>query len=307
VGVQNTRKGIGKIPSVGRVVQARSIQKELEKLKPKIILTENVSTDLLAGSMYKRRHPEVKLIGIVADPKVYELKNAPLFDKLLTYRALDRADLLMTVSNWMRDLMPHVFKYKTHIFYPEIANLRKHLAKKSEFSKNFVFVGRLDDYKGVDILYETFVRQRVLWRDSILYVAGDGKYKSMFRGGNLKNIKYLGKTRDSLFMADLGAFYLAPARCEPSGVAVSEAMAQGLVPIVSEGVGYKELVAKVDSRLVVDNIDDAISIINKLFNNKREWQRLSNKCKDVAKTLTRANSVRMFRDALDAIDIVYKW
>lgn len=302
-GLQNTRTGLATIPSVGRLLQARSIQSKLEKLKPKIIVTENVSTDLLAGAMYKQKHPEVKLIGIVADPKIYELRGAPLFDKALTYRALDGADLLMVGSDFMRNLMPHMFKHKTHKFYPPIFELKKHLAKQAAFGKNFVFVGRLDDYKGVDILYNTFLRQKDSWNQTTLYVAGDGKYKSMFQNKYLSHVRYLGKTNNSLFMSEVASFYLAPARCEPSGVAVVEAMAQGLVPIVSEGVGYKELVEQVDPRLVVEDIDEAIDIIDKLFVNKKEWLRLSAKCKEVATQLTKENSIRMFKEALKTIAI----
>ena len=300
-GVSNRREGLTKLPSIGRLMQASSLQEELEKLAPKIIITENLSTDLLAGAIYKNKHPKTKLIGIIADPKIYELKHAPLYDAIMTHWSLDKADLLMLGSDMMIDLVPHVFRDKTAKFFPPVFNLKKHLAVKAKFNKNLVFVGRLDEYKGVDLLYNFFVRQKHEWPNSVLYVAGKGKFESMFLNSVCPVLRYLGRTSDSLFMGDVAAFYLALARCEPSGVAIVEAMAQGVVPIVSKGVGYKELVCQVDPRLVVEDIKGAERIINHLFGNKREWEKLSKRCKVVAAGITEKNCVDMFKAALSKV------
>lgn len=299
--VKNNRKGLTKTPSVGRLLQARRVQSALKKLSPTIILTENVSTDLLAGALYKKKYKKTKLISIVADPKMYEFSNAPIWDKKLTLFSLRSADILLVGSEMMMQLLPEEVQHKARSWHPPIMDIKKHLALNAKFNKNFVFVGRLDDYKGLDILYSIFTQQQEIWPHTTLFIAGDGHYKSILADGYLKNIKYLGKTNDSLFMSKEAAFYLAPARCEPSGVAIAEAMAQGIVPIVSRGVGYKELVKKVDPKLVVNTPKEAIDIINRLFLDKHEWKRLSVKCKKTASQLTEENSIRMFEDAIKTV------
>ena len=56
--------------------------------------------------------------------------------------------------------------------------------------------------------------------------------------------------------------YIHPARLEAFGASVVEAMATGLIPIVTEMTGAKDLVKQVDPSLIVPVNVDAISEIN---------------------------------------------
>jgi glycosyltransferase involved in cell wall biosynthesis len=105
-------------------------------------------------------------------------------------------------------------------------------------------------------------------------------------------------------MSDVASVYVTAARFEPSGTAVIEAMAQGLVPIVTEGVGYKNFVKNVDPRLVVTREEDAIDIANKLITNKNLWAKLSLKCKDEVRQLSYKNSVKTFKSNLKDSNII---
>jgi len=304
VGVQTDRSGIAKTPFVGRLMATSFVYGQIKKYHPKIILTESVSTDLLAGAYYKSKNPTVKLIGLVTDPKVKEMKGAPLFDNAVTMWALDKADLLFVGSQMMFDMMPAIFKYKTKIFHPGIENINKYLKKSAVHGPDFVFIGRLDDYKGTDLLPTLFNRFKHISPRSKLYVAGDGPNVNLFKDKIIDGLYYIGKTPDSLFMSEIASIYISAARFEPSGVAIIEAMAQGIVPIVTEGVGYKEFVRPIDSRLVVTREQDATIIAEKLIRDKKFWTKLSLKCKDQVRHLTYKNSVKEFKSILKENNII---
>ena len=296
--VKTNRTGINKIPFIGRIGAALDAQKHIT-CGAEIILTESISTDLLAGAIFKNKNPKTKLIALLTDPKLYELKTAPALDKMLTLWSLDRADMLLVGSQMMLDLVPHEYKHKTHIFHPGIKDIKDHLKCKAKHGKNFVFIGRLDDYKGTDRIPHLIKAFRETFPHSMIYVAGDGPNKSLIQDKMLDGIKYLGKTNDSLFMHDVASIYVSPARFEPSGLAIVEAMAQGLVPIVTEGVGYKEFVRDVDDRLIVHGEIEAQIIATKLMKDKKFWAELSNKCKHVVKNLSYENSVKEFKSILN--------
>lgn len=304
IDIQSDRTGLAKTPFAGRLIATSSIYNKIKKNNPKIILTESVSTDLLAGAYYKSKNPKVKLIGLVTDPKVKEMKGAPLFDSAITMWALDRADLLFVGSQMMFDMMPAIFKYKTKIFHPGIQDIELHLKKKAQHGKDFVFIGRLDDHKGTDLLPYLFKGFRNVSHESKLFVAGDGPNVNLFKDKITEHIYYLGKTKNSLFMTEVASMYISPARFEPSGLAVAEAMAQGLVPIITEGVGYKEFVRNVDRRLVVTREEDAVDIAIKLIEDKSLWKRLSIKCKDQVKHLSYKNSIKEFKSILKENNII---
>jgi glycosyltransferase involved in cell wall biosynthesis len=78
--------------------------------------------------------------------------------------------------------------------------------------------------------------------------------------------------------------YLHPARFESFGLSVVEAMAAGLIPIVTEMTGSKDLVKKVDSSLIVPVDVNAISakIVEVLSMDIKEKEALSRRAKQVA-------------------------
>jgi len=304
VGIQSNRTGIAKTPFVGRLLSASILYDKIKKENPSIILTESVSTDLLAGAYYKSKNPNVKLIGLVTDPKIKEMKGAPLVDNLVTTWALDKADLLFVGSQMMYDMMPGAYKYKTKIFHPGIEHIELYLKNNAEHGKNFVFVGRLDDHKGTDLLPQLFSRFKYVSPHSKLFIAGTGPNLELFKNKITNGIYYVGKTKDSLFMPTIASIYISAARFEPSGMAVVEAMAQGLVPIITEHVGYKEFVRNVDPRLIVTREEDAIDIAKKLINNKALWTKLSLKCKEQVRHLSYKNSIKEFKTNLKENNII---
>jgi len=148
-------------------------------------------------------------------------------------------------------------------------------------SKKICFMGSHSYAKGVDLLPEIMVKVRKKVRDAELYVIGG----EMIRGS--EGIRVLGYVphgkRLSLLLSECST-YLHPARFEAFGLSVVEAMAAGLIPIVTEMTGAKDLVKRVDPSLVVPVDLDAISmkIIEVLSMDITEKEVLSRKAKRVA-------------------------
>jgi len=286
------------VPLFGRLLNAIRINKKLSGKHFDLILTESVSRDLLAGAYYKHFFPRTKLVALVTDPKILELKTAQWIDQYLTHWALEKADLLLVGSEMMRELIPAPYRHKTRLFYPGIKDIKKHLNLSASHGKNLVFAGLLNDYKGTDLLNKTILNIRNETPDASLYVAGDGPNVKLFKNRVAKGVFYIGKTENSLFMREVASFYVSRARFEPSGCAVIEAMAQGLVPIVSEGVGYKDIVREVSPKLVVHSDSEIVEIVHSLSQNKKAWENLSLKSKKVAKKYSYNYMVDNFKETL---------
>lgn len=297
-------KSFGQIPFFGRILNTMYINLQIDHKKYDVVLTESISRDLLAGAYYKHMHPKTKLVALLTDPKLFELKTSLFLDKILTYWALDKADVLFVGSQLMYDLVPDIYKHKTKFFYPGIQDIDEYLNKSAKFCGDFVFVGRLDNYKGTDKLPSIFEKIREGAPSARLYIAGDGPNKKLFQDQTEKGIYYLGKTKNSLFMSHVASIYISAAQYEPSGVAVIEAMAQGIVPIVSSGVGYKDIVKNVSPNLICDTEEKMIAIAQMLSTDNKLWSALSEKCKKEAAKYSYYNMISGFKSELLKSNIV---
>ena len=112
----------------------------------------------------------------------------------------------------------------------------------SEKGVIFIFVGRLEEFKGISFLLKAFMglQQTCVSRPKLL-VVGDGSCKKAVEKaeGESEHINYLGRLDyygviRSLAVADVAVI---PSTFEPWGLVVNEAMAAGLPVIVSDRVG----------------------------------------------------------------------
>jgi glycosyltransferase involved in cell wall biosynthesis len=117
-------------------------------------------------------------------------------------------------------------------------------------------------------------------KEAELYVIGSGGLSEV------EGMKVLGLVPhdELLLLLSKCAVYVHPARFDSFAVSVVEAMAAGLIPIVTEMTGSKDLVKQVDPSLIVPVNVDAISekiveVLSMSFNEKKV---LSEKAKQVA-------------------------
>jgi glycosyltransferase involved in cell wall biosynthesis len=113
-------------------------------------------------------------------------------------------------------------------------------------------VGRIDTWKGFDVLLDAFERAKAQRSDLHLVVAGapvTGKEQLAIdlatRAAQLPDVHWLGPRSDTpeLF-ADLDLFVLPSTEPEPYGIVVVEALASGSPVVVTDAGGAPEIVAR---------------------------------------------------------------
>jgi glycosyltransferase involved in cell wall biosynthesis len=123
--------------------------------------------------------------------------------------------------------------------------------------KVVLYVGRLEDYKGVQVLLSAFARAVAEEKDLRLAIAGDGSLRSRVEALAADadcRVTYLGRlSGDDVPRAYLAADLLVlPSLSESWGLAINEAMACGLPVIASDQVGCADdLVRQGETGLVV--------------------------------------------------------
>ncbi len=130
----------------------------------------------------------------------------------------------------------------------------------------FLFAGRLEFHKGVQVLIEAYSKKR---RKSRLLIAGDGTYSRALklRAGNNPNIVFLGQVSpEKLRVLYENALTLVMPSLwhENSSIAVLEATSHGLPIIATGNGGLKEVVDGNKAGIIygdVDELADSVELI----------------------------------------------
>lgn len=105
----------------------------------------------------------------------------------------------------------------------------------------FIFVGRLESYKGIECLLDAFQDLCRSTSNVVLLVVGDGSQRKKATAPSELNptVRYLGRLESEEVLKAYNAADIAvlPSLFEPWGLVVNEAMASGLPVIVSDRVG----------------------------------------------------------------------
>ena len=118
------------------------------------------------------------------------------------------------------------------------ATIRERMGLKS-VSVVFIFVGRLEEYKGITLLLDAF--EKIESTTVQLLIVGDGNLRNKIehKASNIRRIHYMGRSdfaevMEALAISDV---VVVPSSFEPWGLVVNEAMAAGLPVIASNRVG----------------------------------------------------------------------
>jgi len=86
------------------------------------------------------------------------------------------------------------------------------------------------------------------------------------------------------------SIYLHPPYAEHFGIAIAEAAAAGLVPVVyRDGGGWTDIASRIDEGLGYTNVEEAAHIIRSLLNDPGRLKELSSKAREVAKGFSYEN------------------
>jgi len=181
-------------------------------------------------------------------------------------------------------------------------------------SKNILFIGNLYAgwrmwYKGLDLMLDAFaaLASEIDEFRFIIIGAMEDKVKdhifTNYPQVVTDKIDFVGKTNHIDKYLEQASLYLHIARGEAFGISVLEAMAAGVPAIISEWTGAKDVVSKVDNKMIVKaEVSSVIQSIEWYYNlSETDKLCLSHLSCEVAKDYTEENAVNIFRQAVITI------
>ncbi len=163
---------------------------------------------------------------------------------------------------------------------------KEELKKKHRVSGfTFLFVGRLESFKSVDLLINAFNELNKKMDNLSLVIVGDGSLMQELKGQveslKLTNVKFVGYSifPDVVDYYKLADALILPSDFEPWGLVVNEAMTLGLPVIVSSHVGCRvDLVCGGENGYIFEanNLQSLIDTMEKMLNT--DLAKMSNGC-----------------------------
>ncbi len=233
------------------------------RFKPQIIQGQAVSCGLIAAVVGRLLH-----VPSLCYAQGYDVYESTRWQQRTEIRwGCAWPDKLLAVTRNLADtignktgigdaqVLPHAFALPERIFTRDEARVRCGLAGDAHVAFS---IGRLESFKGHDVLLNAWVGVVQQYPGATLWIAGSGSKKAVLQQQALalgveRNVEFLGHLMvDSVHqhMAAADVFVL-PSRSEPFGIVLLEAMAHGLPVIASDVGGIPEVVPENgDTRLV---------------------------------------------------------
>lgn len=293
----SNRLGTFRVPNLSRLLKSITILEEIPS-NTDLLLCEG-GAEILTGALWKRRNPEGKVVLIVDDPKLYLLPKMRPWEKKLYGWALQFFDLFIPTTPLMENFIPLYLRNRSKIV--ELFVDAEHYSGRPSTERNVIFVGRVGHEKGVDRIIETFNILLEDFPESRLFIVGDGPLKNKLERKTGKNVIWTGYMDDPKIYFEKASIYLNLARIEPAGIAVLEGMCMGLVPVITEDVGFNYVVGKVSRELIVKNPKEAEEVIKNLWTHKDLFDKYSQNSRKVSRVYTEEKSVKNFKSTIHSL------
>ncbi len=244
------------------------------------------------------------------------------FSKLnlwLHKQALKRYDALICEGKMAEDLAKKILGKETPPTYTVINGISKEHFPDSETrlplnNKNILFMGHGPGenrlwYKGLDLMIDAFKKAFAKDKELIFTIVGNwdeapiAKLLESCNEETKKAIHFVGPSSNLKEYVLANSLYMHCARGEAFGLTILIAMAHGLPAFVSECTGAKELVEKVDEKLVLPLDPDVMAekilwYFNLPAHSKKE---LSDKSRKIAQTYTEEYAVEFHKQTFEAM------
>ena len=221
---------------------------------------------------------------------IYHIYN-PLFGK----RIFDRADRIIISTPAELDEVPILKRYEQKtVCMPNGVDLseidRYYLTKRqAKTTLDLLYVGRIERKKGIRAIIETVNYLKGL--PVSLNIVGDGPYMQTLRGivdklGLTDTITFRGRvTTEELYtIYSTSDVFLLLSEYEAHSIALTEAMAFGLVPVVTR-VGGNPCMVDAEFGYIVDypaDADEVATILRQLASNTKLLQQKRDKARNYA-------------------------
>jgi len=214
------------------------------------------------------------------------------FIRYLEKNMMNNPYAILTNSSWtatkIRELYPNVSS-PIHILYPPI-NLKPYLALWSNTNrKNYVVtIAAFSPAKKLEFIVN-LARRTSKYKFIVIGSLSDYHYfnyiKKLLSKHNVSNVVLLPNAPKSLIRKILrrSRYYVHPPLAEHFGIAVAEACASGLIPIVyRDGGAWTDIVSNISNALGYKDLEEILQIMDTIDKDSSLYEELRQKSKSVA-------------------------
>ena len=188
------------------------------------------------------------------------------------------------VSEWVAKEMQEIYKSdETHI-YPNATSIPKKKICKNIQKIRFIFAGRIDEEKGLDLAIEALnkfsIKHPASSFDFDIYGSGEQSYVDKCKAlakpiASMVNFKGKVESREEIY-ANASALLMPTRMREPFGLVIIEAMAYGCAVIATDAYGPAEIIDHGENGLLFEmkNPDDLLAQIEEIYFNSEYLDRL---------------------------------
>jgi glycosyltransferase involved in cell wall biosynthesis len=263
---------------------APSVLSFLQKSDADIIHAHSIhSLPMLFAASAKRRNGVPLVSNFYFHGKAHTFFRDLLFKpyrSLFGEYVLRKTDLLLCLSECEKVMIQSIFRTSVRTKVIE-AGLRfqppEYLQKNNEVKKKITFVGRLEEYKGVQYLLIAFSKV-IKEVDAQLFIFGEGPYESQLRIlarklQIMENVTFSKKKGDEIILEYCTSdVVVLPSRQESFNLVAIEALSCG-TPVITTPIGEAEVLIKNRFCVGLQNPSDAneiyLKILSVLNNNSR--------------------------------------
>jgi len=257
---------------------------------------------------------KAKIVNILASPLLYYIKVGKIkgIRKNFAIWLLKEVDLFVSIGKMEDEILKEIFpKAKSIIVYPRpkkevVTALLKDKKLPDLNSHKILTIGSISAYyKGIDIVYEAFKTVKTEFPDAELFIVGKIPDLSNYVDCNDEGVHCLGYVEDLGTVIKNSALYVHMGRGDTFPLSTIEAMLGGLPAIVSEWTGTKEVVSKVDKKLIVElNPKELANKIIWYFSlNNAKKTKLSIRSKEEAKNYIKSVKVKDFKEKMKRMGV----
>lgn len=258
-----------------------------------VFLCEGVAT-MLPVILKKKINKKIKCVVINSDTFFYNLMNSKKISPIFL-KYVKNIDGMISTSYYMKKQAEQFINVPHRVVYPWVDYDKfSHISPKLNLKKIGFFTA-IGKNKGADIMIDTFniIRKKDKKYNLILVGKIEEKINTNFPGIN--TVGFVPPQEMSKYFNAIGS-YLNPARNEPFGVNILEAMATGIPPLVSDCCGAAEIVSKVSKDLITSTDPKEIASRLLWLDDDIEYkEKLGRKCRKIASKYTKEASVKSFQ------------
>ena len=187
-----------------------------------------------------------------------------IVDTLLFSHVIRKSDAIAVATNFeLNQLDPDIALKAKNIGIGIAENKTGNRVKPIESIFNFLYIGRLDPIKRIDLTILAFARFSQKFPDSLLRIAGDGSDKVLKNLhmlvtdlGMSEKIEFIGwvDAIEKISVFERSHFVVLNSEKENFAVGVAEGQSFGLPALVTRSVAFSEIIEEFSSGVVVENL-----------------------------------------------------